>query len=91
MIVAAITPFDSGARKLEFFPRDTSVAFDPKLGNTAGYHPIRVGYCEVEFLDNAAVDVLLNTGPNAGAAKTAIVNAMRTGILSDLKNQPAAP
>ena len=91
MIVAAITPFDSGARKLEFFPRDTSVAFDPKLGNTAGYHPIRVGYCEVEFLDNAAVDVLLNTGPNAGAAKTAIVNAMRNGILSDLKNQPAAP
>jgi N-acetylmuramoyl-L-alanine amidase len=90
-VVAAIIPFDSGARKLEFFPRDTSVAFDPKLGNTAAYHPIRVGYCEVEFLDNAAVDVLLNTGPNAGAVKTAIVNAMRDGILNDLRNQPAAP
>lgn len=90
-IVAAITPLDAGANKRSFVATDTSIAFDPKLGNTAAYHPIRVGYCEVEFLDNAAVDVLLNTGPNATAAKTAIVNAMRDGILSDLKNQPSAP
>jgi hypothetical protein len=90
-IVAAITPFDAGANKRSFVATDTSVAFDPKLGNTADYSPIRVGYCEVEFLDNAAVDVLLNTGPNAGAVKTAIVNAICDGILLDLKAQPSQP
>ena len=88
-IVAAITPFDPGANKRSFVATDTSVAFDPKLANTSDYHPIRVGYCEVEFLDNAAVDVLLNTGPNTAAVKTAIVEAMRDGILDDLKSQPA--
>ena len=81
-VVAAITPFDAGANKRSFVATDTSVAFDPKLENTETYHPIRVGYCEVEFLDNAQVDVLLNTGSNASAVKTAIVNAMRDGILS---------
>jgi len=42
-IVAAITPFDAGANKRAFVATDTSVAFDPKLGNTADYHPIRAG------------------------------------------------
>lgn len=48
-IVTAITPLDAGANKRSSVATDTSVAFDPKLGNTTAYHPIRVGYCEVEY------------------------------------------
>gem|GEM_PF-5779111 len=90
-IVPAIQTFDPGANKRFPVDNDTSVASDANLGNTAAYHPIRAGYCEVEFLDNATVDTLLNTGPNAAAVKKAIVEAMRDGILSDLMQQPAAP
>lgn len=87
-IVAAITPFDAGANKRTAVATDTSVAFDPKLGNTEDYHPIRAGYCEVEFLDNADVDELLNTGEQTEEVRTAIVEAIRDGILHDLRNQP---
>jgi hypothetical protein len=34
------------------------------------------------------VDILLNTGTNAGAVKTAVANAIRDGILQDLRDQP---
>jgi hypothetical protein len=66
-------------------------------GNTSDYHPIRTSYIEVEFIDFGAntavqtddlVDILLNTGPNAAAVKTAVVNAIRDGILQDLRDQP---
>ncbi len=87
-IVAAMTPFDAGANKRTAVETDTSVAFDPKLGNTTEYHPIRTGYCEVEFLDNEDVDVLLNTGEQTEEVKTAIVEAIRDGILLDLRTQP---
>ena len=87
-IVAAITPFDAGANKRTAVETDTSVAFDPKLGNTAEYHPIRAGYCEVEFLDNADIDELFNTGEQTEEVRTAIVEAIRDGILLDLKTQP---
>jgi hypothetical protein len=40
----------------------------------------------VEFLDNPAVDVLLNTGTNAAAARTAIARAMASAIIEDLVN-----
>jgi N-acetylmuramoyl-L-alanine amidase len=87
-IVAAMTPFDEGANKRTAVETDTSVAFDPKLGNTAEYHPIRAGYCEVEFLDNADVDELFNTGEETEEVRTAIVEAIRDGILLDLRTQP---
>jgi N-acetylmuramoyl-L-alanine amidase len=90
-IVPAMQAFDPAANIRAPVDNDTSVASDANLGNAAAYHPIRAGYCEVEFLDNAAADALLNTGPNAAAVRTAVVNAMRDGIIRDLRRQPAAP
>ena len=64
-------------------------------GNTTAYHPIRTAYIEVDFIDfgkqtatatDDLVDILFNTGPNAAAVKTAVANAMRDGILNDLRN-----
>jgi N-acetylmuramoyl-L-alanine amidase len=90
-IVPAMQAFDPAANIRAPVDNDTSVASDANLGNVAAYHPIRAGYCEVEFLDNATVDALLNTGPNAAAVRSAVVNAMRDGIINDLRRQPAAP
>lgn len=85
-IVPAILPFDQAARKRDAVIYNTAVASDDNLGNTAAYHPIRAGYCEVEFIDNPTADLLLNTGPHANAVKVEIVNAMRDGIIDNLLN-----
>jgi N-acetylmuramoyl-L-alanine amidase len=98
-MVPVMQAFDAGANRRGHFIKDTTVATDTYLGNEANYHPVRAGYCEVEFIDfgkqtpndqtDDAVDILLNTGPNAGAVRTAIANAMRDGIIQDLRTQPA--
>ena len=97
LMVPAIQQYDSAANKRFSVVNDTSVASDANLGNTAAYHPIRAAYCEVEFVDfgantatltDDAVDILLNTGPNASPVRQATANAMRDGILLDLKAQP---
>jgi N-acetylmuramoyl-L-alanine amidase len=102
-IVGALHQFgDAGAnhRAQVTYADMPAVASDLNIGNTQAYHPIRVGYCEVEFIDYGAntadraddvVDILLNTGPNAAAARTAIVHAMSDGIIDDLKRQPVSP
>ena len=97
-MVPAMQAFDAGCSRHGHFVKDTTVATDLYMGNEENYHPVRAGYCEVEFIDfgaqtpkdrtDDAVDILLNTGPNAGAVKTAIANAMRDGIIQDLKTQP---
>ena len=97
-MVPAMQPYDAACNRRAHVVKDTTVATDTYMGNEANYHPVRAGYCEVEFIDfgaqtpndrtDDAVDILLNTGPNAGAVKTAIANAMRDGIILDLKTQP---
>jgi N-acetylmuramoyl-L-alanine amidase len=97
-MVPAMQPYDAACNRRAHVAKDTTVATDTYMGNEANYHPVRAGYCEVEFIDfgaqtpndrtDDAVDILLNTGPNAGAVKTAIANAMRDGIILDLKTQP---
>jgi len=97
-MVPAMQPFDAACNRRAHVVKDTTVATDTYMGNEANYHPVRAGYCEVEFIDfgaqtpndqtDDAVDILLNTGPNAGAIKTAIANAMRDGIIQDLRTQP---
>jgi hypothetical protein len=88
-VLNRIVPVIPGGQRLDFFVKNTAVASDTNLGNTRAYSPIRAGYCEVEFIDNPAVDAILNTGPNAAGVKEAIVNAMRDGIIEDLLAQPA--
>ncbi|MCP5553407.1 MAG: N-acetylmuramoyl-L-alanine amidase [Akkermansiaceae bacterium] len=97
LMIPAIRQYDTGANKRYSVVNNTAVASDTNLGNTSAYHPIRAAYCEVEFIDlgehtedtsDDLVDILLNTGPNAAAVKTAVANAIRDGILQDLRNQP---
>ena len=96
-MVTAMDAYDSGANHRAAVTNNTAVASDLNNGNTANYHPVRTCYCEVEFIDFGAntpvqtddlVDILLNTGTNAGAVKTAVANAIRDGILQDLRDQP---
>lgn len=97
-MVPAMLPFDAGCNRRSHVIKDTTVATDTYIGNEENYHPVRAGYCEVEFIDfgkqtptdatDDSVDILLNTGPNAGAVRTTIANAMRDGIIQDLRTQP---
>ncbi|MFM2168255.1 MAG: hypothetical protein RIS79_2626, partial [Verrucomicrobiota bacterium] len=96
-MVTAMDGYDTGANHRGPVVNNTAVASDAYNGNTTNYHPVRTCYCEVEFIDFGAntavqtddlVDILLNTGPNAGAVKTAVANAIRDGILQDLRDQP---
>jgi len=102
-IVAAMAP-DPGANhrtRVAYHGDGVSgpaVCSDLNNGNTADYHPIRTAYIEGEFIDfgantaadhtDDAVDILLNTGPNAATVKTAITDAIRDGILQNLRDQP---
>jgi N-acetylmuramoyl-L-alanine amidase len=57
---------------------------DVALGNTASSHPCRATLLEIEFIDVAAVDKLLNTGTDAGAVRAEIANAIRDAIIEEL-------
>ena len=77
------------------------VSSDFNNGNTENYHPIRTAYIEGEFIDfgantpkyctDDAVNTLHNSGLNAAPVKTAIVNAIRDGIIQDMRVQPLPP
>lgn len=57
---------------------------DDALGNTAANHPCRACLLEIEFIDVPAVDVLLNTGPNASVVRREISNAIAQAIIEEL-------
>ena len=69
---------DRGVKEERF-----GVLNDASLGNTSGGH-CRACLLEVEFLDVPAVDVLLNTGPNATAVRGQIAKAIAGAIINDL-------
>ena len=71
---------DRGIKEEKF-----GVLRDDSLGNTSGGH-CRACLLEVEFLDVTAVDVLLNTGPNATAVRSEIARAIAGAIINDLEH-----
>ena len=71
---------DRGIKEEKF-----GVLRDDSLGNTSGGH-CRACLLEVEFLDVPAVDVLLNTGPNATAVRSEIARAVAGAIINDLEH-----
>jgi N-acetylmuramoyl-L-alanine amidase len=79
----AIKSADSGTHDRGVKEEKFGVLNDVSLGNTSGGH-CRACLLEVEFLDVPAVDVLLNTGPNATAVRVQIAKAIATGIINDL-------
>lgn len=88
-MLTAIRQFDSNARDRGV--KDTQklgVLNDISLGNTRGEHNTRACLAEVEFIDNPAVDELLNTGQNANAVRDAIGGAIAEAIIDDLRLNP---
>ena len=71
---------DRGIKEGQF-----GVLRDDSLGNTSGGH-CRACLLEVEFLDFPAVDVLLNSGPNATALRSEIGKAIARAIVDDLEH-----
>jgi N-acetylmuramoyl-L-alanine amidase len=71
---------DRGVKEEKF-----GVLRDDSLGNTSGGH-CRACLLEVEFLDVPAVDVLLNTGPNATTVRANIAKAIAGAIVNDLEH-----
>jgi N-acetylmuramoyl-L-alanine amidase len=87
-IVGALHGFDSGAYKRDFYPVNSAVASDINLGNINNPYPTRAVYCEVEFIDNAQIDTLLNHSANAATIRTAVAEAAAEAIIQDIRNQP---
>ena len=79
----AIKSADGGTHDRGVKEEKFGVLNDVALGNTSGGH-CRACLLEVEFLDVPAVDVLLNTGPNATAVRGQIAKAIASGIINDL-------
>ena len=79
----AIRSADPGTHNRGVKEEKFGVLNDVSLGNTSGGH-CRACLLEVEFLDVPAVDVLLNTGPNATAVRGQIAKAIAGAIINDL-------
>jgi N-acetylmuramoyl-L-alanine amidase len=76
---------DAGAKDRGVKDQKLGVLNDVQLGNTSGGH-CRACMIEVEFIDVAAVDSLLNTGPNAATARGDLAKGIANAILDDLIN-----
>jgi N-acetylmuramoyl-L-alanine amidase len=81
----AIKKADAGTHDRGVKEEKFGVLNDVALGNTSGGH-CRACLLEVEFLDVPAVDVLLNTGPNATAVRGQIAKAIAGAIVIDLEH-----
>lgn len=77
--------FDTGSNDRGVKGEKFGVLNDVQLGNTSGGN-CRACLLEVEFPDVPAVDVLLNTGPNASAVRNGIARAIANAIIEDLVN-----
>lgn len=76
---------DPGAMDRGVKDQKLGVLNDVQLGNTSGGH-CRACMIEVEFIDVAAVDALLNTGANAANVRAELAQGIANAILSDLVN-----
>ncbi len=76
---------DPGAKDRGVKDQRLGVLNDVELGNTTGGH-CRACMIEVEFIDVAAVDALLNTGPNAATVRGELAQGIANAILDDLLN-----
>ncbi|MEP7307522.1 MAG: N-acetylmuramoyl-L-alanine amidase [Acidobacteriota bacterium] len=83
-VFAAISARDAHTANRGVKDQVLGVLDDVALGNTAASHPCKACLLEIEFIDVPAVDQLLNTGPNAAAARQDIANAIRDAIIEAL-------
>jgi N-acetylmuramoyl-L-alanine amidase len=83
-VFQAIAARDSDTKNRGVKEMRLAVLEDAALGNTAAAHRCRAALLEIEFIDVAAVDRLLNTGPGAAAVRGEIADAIRDAILDEL-------
>jgi N-acetylmuramoyl-L-alanine amidase len=76
---------DPGAKDRGVKDQKLGVLNDVELGNTSGGN-CRACMIEVEFIDVAAVDALLNTGPNAATVRSELARGIANAIVDDLAN-----
>lgn len=82
----AIRQFDTDARDRGIKNNQRlGVLNDVSLGNTRNNHKTRACLVEIEFIDNPAVDVLLNTGADANKVNDAIALGIAEAIVDDLR------
>lgn len=85
-MLTAIRQFDPNARDRGIKKsQKLGVLNDISLGNTRGERNTGACLIEVEFIDNPAVDELLNTGPNAAAVRDAIAKAIAESLIDNLR------
>lgn len=65
-----------------------AVVSDASLGNSADFHPLRSILMESEFIDNQAVDDLLNNNENHAQVRQDIADAIADALLEDLRRNP---
>jgi N-acetylmuramoyl-L-alanine amidase len=83
-VFKAIKNRDAGTKDRGVKEMKLGVLADISLGNSAGSHPCRACLVEIEFIDVAAVDTLLNTGANAATVRGEIASAIKDAILEEL-------
>jgi N-acetylmuramoyl-L-alanine amidase len=80
----AIKARDAGTKDRGVKQMKLGVLADGALGNTAASHKCRACLLEIEFIDVAAVDKLLNTGSTAAEVRGEIAGAIANAILTEL-------
>ena len=66
--------------------RNLAVLSERYLGNTVTWHPLRAALLEVEFIDNQAVDELLNINPGYEQVRQDICDAVAAALVEDLRH-----
>lgn len=87
-VYGAILGHDPEARNRGVKSRELAVLSDDSLGNSPSYHPIRSALLEVEFIDNQAVDALLNINENHERVRLDIATAIANAMIEDLWRSP---
>jgi N-acetylmuramoyl-L-alanine amidase len=81
-VLRVIRSHDPGTNDRGVEEQSLGVLRDDRLGNTAANHPCRACLAEIEFIDVAAVDQLLNVGPDAETVKNEIAAAI-AGVIHE--------
>ena len=83
-VFQAIKARDAGTKDRGVKEMKLGVLVDSALGNTSASHRCRACLLEIEFMDVAAVDELLNTGADAATVRREIAGAIADALLEEL-------
>lgn len=87
-VYTVVRSHDEGARNRGIKEQQLAVLHDPSLGNSDDYHPLRSALLEVEFIDNQAVDELLNISEGFEQVRQDIADAIAGALIDDLRSNP---